>query len=134
PVTFETFSDGFDDNGHDQLVPHDVYFPKLREEGSKSLSNLVEKLDSITAIIYDGFLPWALDVAKRFKIFGVIFFTQTCAVNNIYYHVDRNLLKIPLTLSLLPEALESKHHEARVDHGRCHQTHQRMFQRIGALG
>nr|GEY33260.1 UDP-glycosyltransferase 74G1-like [Tanacetum cinerariifolium] len=101
PVTFETFSDGFDDNGHDQLVPHDVYFPKLREEGSKSLSNLVEKLDSITAIIYDGFLPWALDVAKRFKIFGVIFFTQTCAVNNIYYHVNRNLLKIPLSNSVV---------------------------------
>ncbi|PWA93379.1 UDP-glycosyltransferase 74G1 [Artemisia annua] len=101
PITFETFSDGFDDNGRDQLAPHDIYFTKLREEGSKSLSSLVEKLDGVNAIIYDGFLPWALDVAKRFKIFAVIFFTQTCAVNNIYYHVNRNLLKIPLSNSVV---------------------------------
>lgn len=100
-ITFETFSDGFDNNGPGQVVPPDVHYPMLREVGSKSLSHLVEKLDGLNALIYDGFLPWALDVAKRFGIVGAAFFTQTCAVNSIYYHVNRNHLKIPLSNSLV---------------------------------
>ncbi|KAI3678635.1 hypothetical protein L6452_37936 [Arctium lappa] len=101
PVTFETFSDGFDNIGPDQFVSPDEHFPMLRKVGSESLSDLVRKLDGLDAIIYDGFLPWALDVAKRFGIVGAVFFTQTCAVNNIYYHVIRNFLKIPLLNSVV---------------------------------
>nr|XP_043638297.1 UDP-glycosyltransferase 74G1-like [Erigeron canadensis] len=100
-ITFETFSDGFDDNGPDQFVPPDVYFPKLREVGPKSLCDLVQKLDGLDALIYDGFLPWALDVAKRFEIVRAVFFTQTCAVNSIYYNVNRKLLELPLSNSVV---------------------------------
>ncbi|KAI3749740.1 hypothetical protein L2E82_20356 [Cichorium intybus] len=101
-ITLETFSDGFDDNLPDQFVPPDVYFPKLREAGPKSLSGLVQKLDGvITTLVYDGFLPWALDVAKQFELKGAAFFTQTCAVNNIYYHINRNLLQVPLSNSVV---------------------------------
>lgn len=96
-ITFETFTDGFDNNRPDQFVPPDVHFPMLREVGSKSLSDLVQRLEGLNAIIYDGFLPWALDVAKKFGVVGAAFFTQTCAVNSVYYHVNRNLLKIPLS-------------------------------------
>ncbi|KAI6694374.1 hypothetical protein NL676_022084 [Syzygium grande] len=49
------------------------------------------------AVVYDGFMPWALDVAKQCKKLGVAFFTQTCAANNIYYHVQRGLLGLPLS-------------------------------------
>ncbi|PWA51207.1 UDP-glycosyltransferase 74AF1 [Artemisia annua] len=100
-ISFETFSDGFDNNTPGQFVPPDVHFPKLHEVGSKSLSDLVTKLDGLNAIIYDGFLHWALDVAKRFGIVGAAFFTQTCAVNSIYYHVNRNILKTPLSNSVV---------------------------------
>ncbi|KAI7745553.1 hypothetical protein M8C21_025823 [Ambrosia artemisiifolia] len=79
----------------------DVYFPKLREVGPKSLSDLVLRLDCPIAIIYDGFLPWALDVTKRFGLIGAALFTQTCAVNSIYYHVNRKLLTLPLTDSVV---------------------------------
>nr|GEY33259.1 UDP-glycosyltransferase 74G1-like [Tanacetum cinerariifolium] len=100
-ISFETFSDGFDNTIPGQFVPPDVYFPKLHEVGSKSLSDLLTKLEGLNAIIYDGFLHWALDVAKRFGIVGAAFFTQTCAVNSIYYHVNRNILKIPLSNSVV---------------------------------
>ncbi|KAF5798063.1 putative UDP-glucuronosyl/UDP-glucosyltransferase, UDP-glycosyltransferase family [Helianthus annuus] len=100
-INLETFSDGFDDNGPDEIVPPEVFFPKLREVGPKSLSDLVLQLDRPNVIIYDGFLPWALDVAKRFRLMGVAFFTQTCAVNSIYYHVNRKLLTVPLTDSVV---------------------------------
>ena len=52
----------------------------------------------LNAVIYDGFLPWALEVAKQFGLIGVAFFTQLCAVNIIYYHVQRGLLPIPLSM------------------------------------
>ncbi|KAL7201225.1 hypothetical protein ACSBR1_033016 [Camellia fascicularis] len=62
---------------------------------------LIEKLDGlgrpVDALIYDAFLPWALDVAKEFGIHGVVFFTQTCAVNSIYYHVHEGVLSLPFS-------------------------------------
>ncbi|KAJ9697529.1 hypothetical protein PVL29_009381 [Vitis rotundifolia] len=47
--------------------------------------------------MYDAFLPWALDVAKKLGLVGVVFFTQSCTVNNIYYHVHQGMLKLPLS-------------------------------------
>ncbi|KAK9941763.1 hypothetical protein M0R45_007457 [Rubus argutus] len=41
-------------------------------------------------------MAWSLDVAKKFGIFGAVFFTQSCAVGNIYYHAYKGLLKLPL--------------------------------------
>ncbi|TYH64012.1 hypothetical protein ES332_D07G236800v1 [Gossypium tomentosum] len=50
----------------------------------------------VDALVYDGFLPWALDVAKQFGIPSAVFFTQSCAVNSVYYHVSKGLLQLPL--------------------------------------
>ncbi|XVE72643.1 hypothetical protein DITRI_Ditri11bG0054500 [Diplodiscus trichospermus] len=62
----------------------------------------------IHALVYDGFLPWALDVAKPFGIPSAVFFTQSCAVNSVYYHLplpgpDVSLPRLPrLQVSELP--------------------------------
>lgn len=42
-------------------------------------------------------MPWALDVAKNYGLTGAVFFTQSAAVDNIYYHVNQGRLKLPLT-------------------------------------
>jgi len=49
-------------------------------------------------------LPWALDIAKKFGLLVAVFLTQSCAVDNIYYHVHNGVLKVPLleTEILLP--------------------------------
>lgn len=69
--------------------------------GLQTLDNLVEKLSSsdcpVDCIIYDAFMPWGLDVAKKFGLVGAAFFTQSCAVDSIYYHVHRGLIKLPVT-------------------------------------
>lgn len=36
-------------------------------------------------------------MAKRFGLVGAVFFTQSCAVNSIYYHVHKGLLRLPLS-------------------------------------
>lgn len=98
-ISFETYSDGFDQGGYAQAPTPDIYISSLRIVGSQTLQNLVEKLDEsgspVHVLIYDGFLPWALDVASKFGLVKAVFFTQSCAVNNIYYHVYKGLVSLP---------------------------------------
>ena len=47
-------------------------------------------------MVYDGVMPWVLDVGKEFGLRTVAYFTQSCAVNNIYYHVYRGEIKVPV--------------------------------------
>ncbi|KAL2544584.1 UDP-glycosyltransferase 74F2 [Forsythia ovata] len=66
----------------------------------KHLSELVEKhktYSAVNCIIYDPFLSWGVDVAKKFGLVSAAFFTQSCAVDNIYYHVYKKELKLPLS-------------------------------------
>ncbi|OAY32932.1 UDP-glycosyltransferase 74G1 [Manihot esculenta] len=99
-VDIETISDGFDDGGLAQAESTELYLSTLESVGAQTLADLINKLRDlgrpVNVLIYDGFLPWALDVAKRFGLLGVVFFTQPCAVNHIYYHVQRGLLPLPL--------------------------------------
>ncbi|KAG9136237.1 hypothetical protein Leryth_003835 [Lithospermum erythrorhizon] len=75
----------------------------LRIEGSRTLDEVIRKQENlghpIDCIIYDAFLPWALDVAKKNEIMGVAFFTQPCGVNYIYYHLKKGLIELPLDSS-----------------------------------
>ncbi|XP_030472353.2 UDP-glycosyltransferase 74G1-like [Syzygium oleosum] len=106
-VGIETISDGFDEGGSAQAESIGAYLTSLQAVGWRTLVALIKKLDSsgdpIDAVIYDGFLSWALDVAKQFGKLGVAFYTQACAVNSIYYHAHQGLLPLPLpgtTISL----------------------------------
>ncbi|KAF5945032.1 hypothetical protein HYC85_015260 [Camellia sinensis] len=100
-MDIDTTSDGYDEGGYDQAESPEAYLARLHDVRSRTLADLIKKLDGlgrpVDAIVYDGFLPWALDVAKEFGILGVVFFTQTCAVNSIYYHVHKGLLPLPLS-------------------------------------
>lgn len=99
PIEIETISDGYDDGGYAVAESDDAYQTSLEVVGSRTLRSLIERLDEsgkpVDAVIYDGFMPWPLDVAKESGKLGVVFFTQTCAVNNIYYHVKKGLVQLP---------------------------------------
>uniref|UniRef100_A0A803L871 Glycosyltransferase n=1 Tax=Chenopodium quinoa TaxID=63459 RepID=A0A803L871_CHEQI len=100
-IQIRSISDGYDDDGGNHPESIAAYLDSLRVNGAKSLAQLIMKLneegDPVQAIIYDGFLPWALDVAKQFGLVAGLFFTQSCTVNSIYYHVQRGLIQLPLT-------------------------------------
>lgn len=99
-IQIRTISDGFDEGGPAQAESTAAYIANLRANGSRTLGELIKILseegDPVKAIIYDGFFPWALDVAHQFGFVGVVFFTQSCAVNSVYYHVQRGLIQLPL--------------------------------------
>ncbi|KAF8014722.1 hypothetical protein BT93_H0511 [Corymbia citriodora subsp. variegata] len=95
-VDIETISDCHGGEG----LPQGESSEACQTGRSATLAELIWKLEQsaqpVVAVIYDCFMPWALDVAKRCEKLGVAFFTQTCAVNNIYYHVQCGLLELPL--------------------------------------
>ncbi|XP_075648343.1 mogroside I-E synthase-like [Castanea sativa] len=102
-IALETISDGFDEGGIAHAESIQAYLERFWQVGSQTLAELLEKLSSsssgnpVDCIVYDAFLPWALDVAKKLGLVGAVFFTQSCAVDNIYYHVHKGLLKLPLS-------------------------------------
>lgn len=100
-ISLQTISDGYDEGGIDQAESIKSYLDRFWKVGLQTLDNLVEELSGsdcpVDCIIYDAFMPWGLDVAKKFGLVGAAFFTQSCAVDSIYYHVHRGLIKLPVT-------------------------------------
>ncbi|KAA8527227.1 hypothetical protein F0562_034676 [Nyssa sinensis] len=89
-VTVETLSIGFDEVP--TIENADEFMKHFQVMGSQSLAGLIEQYrssscgEAVKCLVYDPAIPWALDVAKRLAICGAAFFTQSCAVFNIYYH------------------------------------------------
>ncbi|KAL7145664.1 hypothetical protein ABFS83_07G101500 [Erythranthe nasuta] len=99
-VDIASISDGFDAGGFRQAESVSDYLNRMEIEGSKTLESLIKSYRdrnlAVDCIVYDAFLPWVLDVARRFGIAGACFFTQACAVNYVYYYVHHGLLDIPV--------------------------------------
>nr|AFJ52957.1 UDP-glycosyltransferase 1 [Linum usitatissimum]AGD95008.1 UDP-glucosyltransferase [Linum usitatissimum] len=102
-VHHDVISDGFDDSGRygkGRTLPE--YLEKAKEVGSRSLSELIEKYKSapfgqpVDCVVYEPFLPWALDVAKEHGLYAAPFFTQPCAVDYVYYNVWAGSLGLPV--------------------------------------
>ncbi|KAL6978909.1 hypothetical protein U1Q18_020575 [Sarracenia purpurea var. burkii] len=99
-IAVETISDGFDDGGAQQASSHDEYLTTFRQVGSKKLAEAVARLRGaetpVDCIVYNALLPWSLDVARELGLAGATFFTQSCAVDCIYWKVHDEELGVPL--------------------------------------
>uniref|UniRef100_A0A7N2MP34 Uncharacterized protein n=1 Tax=Quercus lobata TaxID=97700 RepID=A0A7N2MP34_QUELO len=83
-VGVEPISNGYDDGGYKQTPSTEAYLESFKSAGSKTLSELISKFkdsDSpVNCIVYDSLLPWALDVARQFGIYGAVFLTNSASV------------------------------------------------------
>ncbi|KAG5521026.1 hypothetical protein RHGRI_033543 [Rhododendron griersonianum] len=50
----------------------------------------------VNCVVYDSFLPWALDVAKEKGIYGASFFTNSATVCAIFSRIHRGLISLPV--------------------------------------
>ncbi|KAE8715741.1 adenylyl-sulfate kinase 1 [Hibiscus syriacus] len=77
----ETISDGFDEGGYSQAGNVEFYLKSFREQGSRTLTQLIHKFKHagtpVTYVVNDSFLLWALDVAKQQGIHSSSSFTPT---------------------------------------------------------
>lgn len=100
-VGIDTISDGCDAAGFMQADSIHDYLNRFQVSGSKTLSDLIDKYKNsdfpVDCVVYDSFMTWALDVAKKHGLFAGCFFTQACAVNYVYYYAHRGMLELPVT-------------------------------------
>ncbi|RIA04248.1 hypothetical protein BRARA_K01530 [Brassica rapa] len=102
PVPIATISDGYDDHGFNPSGSIHEYLQNFKTFGSKTIADIIRKHQTsdnpITCIVYDAFMPWALDVAREFGLAATPFFTQSCAVNFVYYlsYINDGILKLPV--------------------------------------
>ncbi|XP_047181768.1 UDP-glycosyltransferase 74G1-like [Vigna umbellata] len=107
-IEVESISDGYDEGGLAAAESLEVYLETFCRVGAQTLAELLQKLAGSShppdCVIYDGFMLWALDVAKKFGLLAAAFFTQSCTTNTIYLHTYNKLLELPLTQTeyLLP--------------------------------
>lgn len=98
-ITIETISDGNEGTATTSNV--DSHIARFEASVPQNLTQLIEKKirsghNNVRCLIYDSSIPWALDIAKKFGIYGASFFTQTCLVSLIYYQVYHGILSVPV--------------------------------------
>ncbi|KAJ6298202.1 hypothetical protein OIU76_019359 [Salix suchowensis] len=98
-INVDSIFDGYREG--ERAATADEYLERFMDSVPKSLAELIEKYSAtqypVKFIIYDSVLPWVLDLAKSLGIEGGPFFTQTCAVNALYYHkLQGGALKIAM--------------------------------------
>jgi pathogen-inducible salicylic acid glucosyltransferase len=103
-VNFETISDGVEEGKKlESMEARAKNFPLVV---SQSLAELIERQNGSKhppkLLVYDSFMPWAVNVAKQFGLDGAAFFTQSCGVNAIYYHAHQGAIRMPLEGSPAP--------------------------------
>lgn len=65
---------------------------------SINLIKIVEKLSDseypVKVVVFDSIAAWVIDLAHQLGLKGAAFFTQSCALSAIYYHMDQENSKI----------------------------------------
>lgn len=74
------------------------YMHRLKISICFHLTNLVTQYQNSNSpfsfVVYDSLMPWVLDLARAFGLRGAPFFTQSCAVIAIFYHIIHGSFKI----------------------------------------
>ncbi|KAM3337641.1 mogroside IE synthase [Capsicum galapagoense] len=72
---------------------------------SKNLGAIVAKLSDteypVKVLVFDSFASWVIDLAHQLGLKGAAFFTQSCSLSAIYYHMDPETSEIPLDGSVV---------------------------------
>ncbi|KAJ8539689.1 hypothetical protein K7X08_013941 [Anisodus acutangulus] len=103
-----------------ESIPHDDSPPQDLDKAlewffaliSKNLGAIVEKLSNleypVKVLVFYSVVTWAIDLAHQLGLKGAAFFTQSCSLSAIYYHMDpEKSTKVPfdgcvVTLPSLP--------------------------------
>lgn len=97
-INTQAISDGSEDD-QDRKETTEEFFARFKRCVSQNLANFLdEQIESgsvARAIMYDSCLPWVLDIARGRGLLAASFFTQSCSVCAVYYHLKNELLMFP---------------------------------------
>ncbi|KAI3470320.1 hypothetical protein Pfo_026983 [Paulownia fortunei] len=93
-ITIESISDGSEEVQEPETTS--ALFQRLKAAIPKNLTNFIEQQKGpAKVLVYDSVFPWMLDIAHQQGLLGASFFTQSCAVSAIYYHIKQGSLRFP---------------------------------------
>ncbi|KAG5242219.1 glucosyltransferase family protein [Salix suchowensis] len=90
-----------DFDGYEGKISLDDYLQQFRATVTRKLPELVAELSTssghpISCLLYDSHMPWVLDTARQLGLIGASLFTQSCAVDTVYYTIqEMQQKKIP---------------------------------------
>eukprot|EP00253_Pinus_taeda_P035761 PITA_35761 len=97
PIQFECIPDGLpQDHTLDSNINHVVFNHMRNNMDGSTLERLIQRLNTrgnappVSCIVYNPFLPWARQVAKKMHIPHALFWTQSTALFSIYYHFNNS--------------------------------------------
>ncbi|XP_058094339.1 UDP-glycosyltransferase 74B1 [Magnolia sinica] len=108
-VSVEPISDGYDQSGFWQAPSADAYIAEFKAIGSRTLTELIQKLDRlgspVDCVVYDSLLGWVQNVTRQLGVRGAIFFTNSSFVCSIFCRLHHGLLSLPLSSDAMPLTL-----------------------------
>ena len=90
-----------DFDGYEGKISLDDYLKQFRATVTRKLPELVAELSTssghpISCLLYDSHMPWVLETARQLGLIGASLFTQSCAVDAVYYNIqEMQQKKIP---------------------------------------
>ncbi|KAJ6734011.1 GLUCOSYL/GLUCURONOSYL TRANSFERASES [Salix koriyanagi] len=90
-----------DFDGYEGKISLDDYLKQFRATVTRKLPELVAELSTssghpISCLLYDSHMPWVLETARQLGLIGASLFTQSCAVDTVYYSIhEMQQKKIP---------------------------------------
>ncbi|XP_015059609.1 UDP-glycosyltransferase 74E2-like [Solanum pennellii] len=79
---------------NDETPPqsYDLFLEWFHVLVSKNFTKIVEELSDseypVKVLVFDSITTWAIDLAHDLGLKGAAFFTQSCALSVVYYHMD----------------------------------------------
>ncbi|CAN1223561.1 UDP-glycosyltransferase 74E1 [Linum perenne] len=73
-----------------------TYRKRVKKQLPGVVSGLREEGERVACLIYDSIMPWSLGIARKLKMGGAAFFTQSCAVDAIFCSHHEGRLEIPV--------------------------------------
>ncbi|KAH6778332.1 hypothetical protein C2S51_009644 [Perilla frutescens var. frutescens] len=94
-ITIDYISDGSEEVKEPETI--EAYFKRIKAVFLVNLADFIQSSSAspATLVIYDSTMPWVLDIAQERGLPGAPFFTQSGAVNSIFYHLKQGSLKFP---------------------------------------
>ncbi|KAH6786585.1 hypothetical protein C2S52_006137 [Perilla frutescens var. hirtella] len=94
-ITIDYISDGSEEVKEPETI--EAYFKRIKAVFLVNLTDFIQSSSAspATLVIYDSTMPWVLDIAQERGLPGAPFFTQSGAVNSIFYHLKQGSLKFP---------------------------------------
>lgn len=109
-INIESIPDGMENENPPTNA--EEYFKRLKLCASPAIIELIQKYKKTNfppkVIVYDSTVPWILELAHEQGLQGASFFTQSCSVSAVYYHMLQGTIQKDSKEMMITSSVPSK--------------------------